>query len=194
MAITGMLVLETIFMTNYFGALKADVITSCCGTLFSTDTKTVAGGLAAMPAYATSVILFLGILLLVRIGIHLLRTGGGARVFGWFSLGMLVVGITAVIAVISVYYYELPTHHCPFCLLQSEYHYIGYPLYLALFSGGITGTGVGLIDRYRQMPSLRAAIPRLQKRLCLWSMAGYIVFGLIAAYPLLFSDFRLHGY
>jgi hypothetical protein len=107
---------------------------------------------------------------------------------------MLMIGIIAIIAFISVYYYELPTHHCPFCLLQAEYHYIGYPLYLALFCGGITGTGVGVIDRYRCTPSLRSAIPRLQKRLCLWSMAGYIVFAAIAAYPMVFSDFKLQGY
>ena len=116
------------------------------------------------------------------------------RVFGWLSAGMLVAGIAAVIAVISVYYYELPTHHCPFCLLQAEYYYIGYPLYLALFAGGIMGSGVGMVDRYRCTPSLKSAIPRLQKRLCLWSMAGYIVFAAIAAYPMVFSDFKLSGY
>ncbi len=194
MAITGMLAVETVLTLNYFGALEADVITSCCGTLFSTDTETVAGGLAAMPYYATTVVLFLGVVLLLRVGVHFLVTGRGAHLFGWISAGMLVVGITAVIAVISVYYYELPTHHCPFCLLQAEYHYIGYPIYLSLFSGGITGTGMGVIDRYRHTPSLQSAIPRLQKRLCLWSMAGYIVFTAIAAYPMLFSDFKLVGY
>ena len=107
---------------------------------------------------------------------------------------MLVVGISAVVGVISVYYYELPTHHCPFCLLQGEYHYIGYPLYLALFSGGVTGTGVGVIDRYRNRPSLIPVIPKIQNNLCLWSMVGYAVFAAIAAYPMLFSDFKLDGY
>lgn len=194
MAITGMLALETVLTLSYFGALKADVITSCCGTLFSTDTETVAGGLAAVPAYAASVILFLGIVILLRVGLHFSISGRGAGLFGWLSAGMLVVGLAAVIAVISVYYYELPTHHCPFCLLQAEYYFIGYPLYLALFLGGITGAGVGLIDRYRQWPSLSTAIPRLQKRLCLWSMAGYIVLMAIAAYPMVFSDFKLQGY
>ena len=107
---------------------------------------------------------------------------------------MLVVGISAVVGVISVYYYELPTHHCPFCLLQGEYHYIGYPLYLALFSGGVTGTGVGVIDCYRNRPSLIPVIPKIQSNLCLWSMIGYAVFAAIAAYPMLFSDFKLEGY
>ena len=192
--ITGLLALETVLTLNYFGALKADVITSCCGTLFSTDTQTVAGGLAAMPAYATSVVLFSGIAMLLRTGIHFQLKGRGARLFGWLSAGMLVIGIIAVIAVVSVYYYELPTHHCPFCLLQADYHYVGYPLYLALFIGGITGAGVGMIDWFRGTPSLRMAVPRLQKRLCLWSMAGYIVFVIIAAYPMVFSDFKLSGH
>jgi len=41
----------------------------------------------------------------------------------------------AILSFISVYFYELPTHHCPFCILQKEYGYVGYPLYLTLFGG-----------------------------------------------------------
>ena len=100
----------------------------------------------------------------------------------------------AVISFISLYFYELPTHHCPFDLLQREYNYIGYPLYLSLFAAGITGAGAGVIDRYKDVPSLKSAIPALQKRLCLFSMIGYAVFALIATYPMVFSDFILEGY
>jgi len=34
---------------SYFLNLKAHVITSCCGSLFSVDEEGVAGGLAALP-------------------------------------------------------------------------------------------------------------------------------------------------
>ena len=193
-AITVLLAIETLLTLNYFGLLRADVITSCCGTLFSTDTETVAGDLAGMPSYGTKVLLFLGMALLVRSGLYFRVTGKGARVFGWISAGMLVFSLAAVIAVVSVYYYQLPTHHCPFDMLQSDYHYIGYPLYAALFLGGITGTGVGVIDGYKSHPSLRRAIVQLQKRLCLWSIVGYTIFIVISVYPMLFSDFKLEGY
>ena len=193
-AITVLLAMETLLTLNYFGLLEADVITSCCGTLFSTDAPALAGDLAALPSYGTKVVFFVGMALLLRSGIQFLVTGRGAKVYGWIAAAKLVVGLAAVIAFISVHYYELPTHHCPFCILQAEYHFIGYPLYLSLFTGGITGAGVGVIDRFRDLPSLGAALPPLQKRLCLWSMAGYVVFAAIAAYPMLFSDFKLEGY
>ena len=194
LGITALLALETLLTVSYFGGLTADVITSCCGTLFSTDTQSIAGDLASLPSYATKVLLYLGVVLVLRTGFHVILTGRGTRIFSYLSTGMMVYSIAAVIAVISVYYYELPTHHCPFCLLQSEYHFIGYPLYLALFTAGIAGAGVGVIDHFRDVPTLRAVIPRLQKKLSIWSMAGYIVFTAIATYPIIFSDFKLDGY
>jgi hypothetical protein len=193
-AVTLLLVLEALMTLNYFGLLEADVITSCCGTLFSTDAPDIAGELASLPSYGTKVAFFAGIALLLRSGIHFRVTGRGARVFGWAAAGMLVFGLAAVITFVSVHYYELPTHHCPFCILQGEYGFIGYPLYLTLFAGGIAGSGVGLIDRFRSLPSLQAAVPLLQKKLCLWSMAGFAAFAAMAAYPILFSDFKLEGY
>jgi len=78
--------------------------------------------------------------------------------------------------------------------LQREYHYIGYPLYLALLTAGISGTGVGVIDCFRGIPSLQLVVPRLQKALSIWSMAGYIIFTAISIYPMIFSDFKLDGF
>jgi len=192
--ISGMLALETLLTLGYFRLLRADVITSCCGTLFSSDTASIAGDMAALPAKATKVVMLIGFILLLRFGIHLQLTGRGGRLFGWISTAFFIFGLASVVAVVSVYYYELPTHHCPFCLLQGEYHYIGYPLYIALFVGGIAGAGAGVIDRWKDLASLRQAVPRLQKRLGLWSMLGFAVFILISIYPMVFSDFRLEGY
>jgi hypothetical protein len=39
----------------------------------------------------------------------------------------------------GTYIYELPTHHCPFCMLQKEYNYIGYIIYIFLFLGTFYG-------------------------------------------------------
>ena len=85
----------------------------------------------------------------------------------------------------------MPTHHCPFCLLQKDYHYIGYPLYLSLFLAGITGMGTGVIELLKGPRSLAMVIPTLQRRLCLFSMAGFLIFTLIATYPMIFTDFVL---
>ena len=192
--IAASLTLEALLQAGYFTNLRADVITSCCGTLFSENTQSLAGGIASLPPAFTLVVFFAAAVLALRTGIYFLVTGKAAVLYGWISGAALVVSLAAVIAVISVYFYELPTHHCPFCLLQREYHYIGYPLYLALALGAVPGMSVGVLERYRNIGSLAAVIPPLQKRLCLVSMTGFALFTLICLYPMVFSDFRLFGY
>lgn len=51
----------------------------------------------------------------------------------------LAVGYYAVVYFFGTYVYELPTHQCPFCMLQKEYHYIGYFIWLSLFLGVFFG-------------------------------------------------------
>ena len=192
--IAGLLLIETYLQTNYFRLLKADVITSCCGTLFSKETPTLAGMLAGLPPFPTQIVFYLAMLLVLRTGIHYLVTGKAANLFAKLSMGMFVLAIVAIISFISIYFYELPTHHCPFCLLQKEYGYVGYPLYTALLVAGITGISVGVVERYKTVASLAGMHIKFQRRLCWISLGGYLLFTLIATYPIVFSDFKLSGY
>jgi len=192
--IAALLAFETFLIINYFMHLQPNVITSCCGTLFSTDAESIAGGIASLPSIPAKVLFYLSVVLALRSGIHFLATGKAVRVFAYLSTWLYTFSFVAIISFISLYFYELPTHHCPFDLLQRDYNYIGYPLYLSLFAAGITGAGAGVIDRFKDAPSLKSAIPGLQKRLCLFSMIGYIIFTVIATYPMIFSDFILEGY
>jgi len=192
--ITGFLLLETYLQLGYFGALRADVITSCCGSIFSEDEPSIVGDLAAISPGLGKILLFVSLYFILRIGFQFLFTGGGAIYFAGVSSWFFVFSAVALISFISVYYYELPTHHCPFCLLQSNYHYVGYGSYLSALAGGIMGLSVGFLNRYIGTPSLREEIPRAQKKLCLGSMISYLVFTAIAAYPMIFSDFKLEGY
>jgi len=189
--LTVLIGLETLFQTIYFTGLSADVITSCCGTLFSEETQSVTGQLAGLPPHGTRIAFYLILILTLRVGIHVVANGRGAAGYGLLSGVMTVVSLVAVISFISVYYYELPTHHCPFCLLQVDYHYIGYPLYLSLFLACITGVGAGVLDGLKGASSLSTEIPLLQKRLCLISLAGFLTFALLATLPMIFSDFVL---
>jgi len=191
--ITGLILLETFFQTSYFTALKANLITSCCGTLFSQDNKSVAGSMAGLPISETRLVFFLALMLTFRVGIHVLATRRGASAFGVLAGVTTLISLAAVISFISPYYYELPNHHCPFCLLQKDYNYIGYPLYISLFMAGITGMGAGVIDRLKGAASLSETVPALQRKLCIFSMAGFLCFTLIAVYPMIFSDFVLNA-
>ncbi len=192
--ITGSLLLETYLQASYFGGIRPDVITSCCGALFSEDQASLAGELAGIPVGAGKVLLFVSLYFIIRIGLQFLLTDSGAIYFAGLSSWFFVFSAIALISFISVYYYELPTHHCPFCLLQSNYHYIGYAFYISSLTGGIMGISVGMLNRYVAIPSLRDKIPRVQKKLCLGSMISYLIFSASAVYPMIFSDFQLAGY
>ncbi|MEN8247239.1 MAG: hypothetical protein ABFS43_20310 [Thermodesulfobacteriota bacterium] len=194
MGIAVMLLLEAWLQLNYFKHLQANVITSCCGTLFSENAVGVAGVIAGLPSYPAKILFYLSVVLMLRTGIHYLVTGRSARIFAAMSVWLLLFSIVALISFIGVYFYELPTHHCPFCLLQGEYHFVGYPLYLSLLTAGITGGATGVIDGFKNLESLKTVIPGLQKKLCIVSMVGFVIFTLISTYPMIFSDFRLEGY
>jgi len=47
----------------------------------------------------------------------------------------MVVSYYAVVYFFGTYVYELPTHKCPFCMMQREYYYVGYLIWGTLFIG-----------------------------------------------------------
>jgi len=47
----------------------------------------------------------------------------------------VIVGYYAVVYFFGTYIYELPTHKCPFCMLQGYYHYVGYAVWGLLLLG-----------------------------------------------------------
>ncbi len=192
--IAALLVIENGFQLGYWMHLNPNVITSCCGILFSTGGQTVAADLAHLPPAGTMMVFFASLMGVVGMALCFYRTGRGARVLAVMSGWFFILALTSILSFISVYIYQLPTHHCPFCLLQREYGYIGYPLYGSLLIGGIAGMGIGVLDRFKGIDSLTAVIPKIQHRLCLTVLIGFAIFGGIAVYPMIFSDFKLIGY
>jgi hypothetical protein len=106
----------------------------------------------------------------------------------------LLVSLASILSFISLYFYELPTHHCPFCILQKEYEYVGYPLYITLLGGTISGVGTGLLMPFRGVKSLSTVLPSIQKRLALISAILFLIFTFIVTYRMVFTDFILEGY
>jgi hypothetical protein len=186
---------EMLVQAAFFLNLKAHVITSCCGSLFSTEGRNVGAGLAALPTMPMKVTFYGTMAVTLISGILFYRKG--SRVGYFFSLMSaisFVVSIAALISFISLYFYEMPTHHCPFCILQKEYGYVGYILYITLLGGAVGGSGVGLLMPARGMRSLKEIAPRIQVRLTVLTLAFYAIFILISTYRMIFSDFKLEGY
>lgn len=176
LGISVLLILEAYWQTRYFGLLRADVVTSCCGVQYNAKAEGVAGSLSAVSVYPAQVVFFSLAVLLFRVGIHVVWTGRAGGVYALVSVFFFVCGLFSVIVFISLYVYEMPTHNCPFCLLQKEYGYIGYPMYLFLLAGVIPGVAVGGIGRFGAVDSLRDVVARLRTRLCLVSMVNYFLF------------------
>jgi hypothetical protein len=175
----------------YFAGLRPEVITSCCGSLFGEGGRGFGSDLASLPPWEA------GAALAVTLGAalaSLLRfrlAGRWAVAAGLLSAAALPVGLAAVVSVISPYVYELPTHHCPFCLLQREYGWLGYPLYGSLLLGAVAGAGVALLHPFRGVPSLAAALPALQRRLAVVALAGLGAFAALSAWKVLASGLRM---
>lgn len=164
----------------YFGNLRADVITSCCGSLFSADSPSVSGTLAALPPRPAMLAFYLSVLLACAANLHYRLRLRGAWLAGASSALAFVAAIVGIIAFVSLYIYEHPHHHCPFCILQAEHGYYGYALYLPLFAASACGVGVGVLAPFSARPGLRAVMPALCARLAGWAAAGFALFLVLA--------------
>jgi len=186
-----LVLLETVLQFAYFLDLKADVITSCCGSLFSTEKHSIAGEVAGLPHGPMQLAFFGMMAVTAALGVFFCMKGKGGALFSIFSSLTFVVSVTALVSFICLYLYELPSHHCPFCILQKEYGFIGYALYATLFGGAVSGLGVGSLMPFTSNPSLSKVIPPIQRRLVLVTLALYLLFSLIVSWRMLGTPFRL---
>ena len=107
---------------------------------------------------------------------------------------MFLISIITLISVICIYYYEMPTHHCPFCILHQDYGYVGYAIYLTLLVAAVSGLGIGFIMRFQRNQSLNEMLPRIQRKLALISLLFCVTFVLIVGCGILFSNLSLAAY
>ncbi len=184
---------EAVVQGAFFLGLKPDIITSCCGSLFSPTSRGIATEIANAPPLPMLVIYYGSAAVTAVAGVLYLLKGRGGYLFAVLSGLNFLVAMVAVISVISLYIYQMPSHHCPFCILQKEYHFVGYPLYIAILVAGVSGLGVGMLLPFRAVASLRGMIPRLTKRLTLAALIAIVVSTAVATWPVLFTSFSLRG-
>ena len=191
LVITPFILGETILQFKYFQGLKPEVIVSCCGSLFTSDTQGVVAEMIAFPRPVMEIAFYGGMLGCLASGIFFYQTGKMGYLFALTVLATFLISIASLVSFISIYIYELPSHHCPFCILQKEYGYIGYFLYLTLLLGGLTGMGVGILMPFRRIGSLEATLPILQKHLVLTSLTSYLLFAGVSTALIAFSNLKM---
>ncbi len=187
--LAGVLVAENVLQIRYFADLDPEIITSCCATVFGSDTGGVAAGLASLPVGWSRLAFFGALAVTLAVG---LWTIGRRRSTLLYSILAVILGLittAAVITWIAPAYYELPTHHCPLCLLASEHGFVGYPLYLFLAIAVIAGAGSGLVHALRSIDIHRCIRVNEELRLCAVSIASFVALAVIAVWPLVTSFF-----
>lgn len=105
-------------------------LVSCCSILYSSYASGVLAWFFLLPTWAI-LLIFYSNLVLIFLSIFLKKP----YFFIIFNLLFIFTAIISQILFFGTYIYQLPTHHCPFCVLKPEYYYIGYLLYLLLFLG-----------------------------------------------------------
>ncbi|MBI5018637.1 MAG: hypothetical protein HZB55_24550 [Deltaproteobacteria bacterium] len=196
LGVAPLVVLDFVLQARFFLGLRPDVITSCCGSLFTPAGQGLASTLSALPARPTLYGFFASAAALVAVAGFTLWRPTPARRYALAALALwfLPASGMAIVSVISPYIYESPIHHCPFDFLQAGYRYLGYPVYLSLAVGVFFGALPAAFERLKRISSLAEPLERLQHRWVLVSLVGLGVFLTLVAVSILSSNLtRLGG-
>lgn len=137
-----LITLEFYLNIKYFSNISTDSIVTCCSAIYSS-----VGDTNPLPLSMN-----LQALLISFYFIYILSFISNLKklfiVSAVLSSTFLYISYYALLYFFGTYIYELPTHHCPFCMLQKDYFYIGYLIFISLFLGtfyGIVNLGLKLI-------------------------------------------------
>ena len=182
---------ETVNLTLFFSKLEPDLIVSCCGSMFSASSQGVAAHVSGVhPKSALILLSISGIIILVT-GVLTIKMKSLDFLYSLSALAGFVVALVSMVSLISVYIYEHPHHHCPFCMLKSGYHYIGYFLYIPLFLATATGGCAPAIKWCRTFSSLKSIAPQMAHKLIIFSCTMFFVFYVLAAAAILKSNLTM---
>jgi hypothetical protein len=183
---------EAVFQLRFFLGLSPNIISSCCGTLFSSSARGVAAEVSAMPASTMAWALVLSGCAVVANGLGYLKWRRGASLLALTSIIAFVTALLAIVSLISPYIYEHPHHHCPFCILKSGHGFVGYLLYIPLFGATALALVAAATAVWYKIPSLKAcgSITLGYTRL---SAGLFILFYLIAAWSVFNSNLVMQG-
>lgn len=125
---------EILLQYIYLFDINTQELVNCCSTVFNEENISITGKLINIPEYISLTVFYLLYIILLFSSIKKIYLLNGIA-----NLLFLIVSIITLIGFFGTYIYELPTHHCPFCLLQKDYNFIGYFLYFFLILGTFLG-------------------------------------------------------
>ena len=128
-----LIVLELALDYAYFYHIDTHLPVSCCSALFGQ-----LEGANPLPFGLDIGLLLLLFYLLYALVLLSIKTKQ-TLLYILANLLFVYIAYYAMVYFFGTYIYQLPTHKCPFCMLQAEYYYVGYLLWFALFMGTTMG-------------------------------------------------------
>lgn len=116
------LFLELSFLTN----ISTELPVLCCSAIYTDDME---NPIPFNLSIINLLILFYSLYVLLLILTYFKKRYFLAPV----SLFFVYISYYVIVYFLGTYIYELPTHKCPFCMLQSDYNFIGYFIFTSLF-------------------------------------------------------------
>ncbi len=184
------IVLDLVLQLSYFLGLDPAIITSCCGSLFGSDSGAAIASVSAVPVRPAMIAFYVGgslylcfCVLTLFYKFEFLR-----YLLSCLALLFFIVSIASIISFVSIYIYELPTHHCPFDILQGWYNYIGYPIYISLFLAIYFGILPGLFQPLKRHSGVGDLLLKVEKSWVYWSLASTFFFITLVTYAVAASN------
>ena len=164
------LISELILEGVMFSAIDLDEMVSCCGTIYSSSSTSY---IAKIFSIDVSILLisFYGNFLLIILFFFFRRK----YLFAISNIFFIISSIITLIVFFGTYIYEMPTHHCAFCYLQSDYYYVGYLIYTLLFVGTFYGLITGFIETTKEKRDKNYKISMLFNSLYVLLLTMYVV-------------------
>jgi len=121
--IFSLLVIEIVLEYLFFTSLTTVSPVSCCSTLYSTaqDSNPLPFNISTFELVSSFYLAYIFIMLSSYFQKRYLLAP--------LSLIYIYLSYLSIVYFFSTYVYQLPSHKCPYCLLQSEYYFIGYVIY-----------------------------------------------------------------
>lgn len=123
---------EYYFDIAYFSHISLEQPVSCCSVIFGLS------GENELP-FGLNVMKLLVLFYLLYMLNMILSMQKNAFLLFISNIAFLYFAYIGINHFFGTYIYQLPTHKCPFCMLQGEYYFVGYLLWTLLFLGVFFG-------------------------------------------------------
>jgi hypothetical protein len=148
---------------SYFSNIDTHLPVSCCSALFGQ-----LEGANPLP-FGLSISLLLILFYLLYFLVVLTLKSGYTVLYIITNILFVYIAYYAVVYFFGTYIYQLPTHKCPFCMLQAEYAYVGYLLWASLFMGTYMGLSNAVSALWLGKKDLRS------EKIAVWLLSMFVL-------------------